>query len=69
VVQVLLGATNFIKTVLRVQCTLCSTLSSVWLGFVISSRMNLHSVHIKHHVKQVQYVKLQEDIFLTSLHL
>jgi len=38
-----------------------------WLGLAVCLRMELCSVHIKHFVKQVRYVELQEDhVILTS---
>lgn len=33
------------------------------LALFISSRVDLHSIWITHHAKQVQYVELQDDHF------
>jgi len=41
--------------------TLQSTLPCIWLALAISTRTDLPSVHIMHHVKQVQYMEPQED--------
>ena len=55
------------KTVIKFPSTFHSTLVTVWLGLAIGSKLDLRSVCITHHVKQVQYVEPQEDyIFLAS---
>ena len=61
--------TCFEEVVPRVSNSLHNTcLCIAWLGFPISSRTDLYSAWIKHHVKRVQYVELQEFYnFLMSL--
>lgn len=43
-----------------------SALATAWLGLAVGSRMDLRSVRITH-VKQVQYVKPQEERILLAL--
>jgi len=47
---------------------LYSTVGATWLAFGNGSRMDLHSVWIMPHTKQVQYMEAQDYyIFLTSV--
>jgi len=43
------------------------TCVATWLGLATGSSMDLHSVWITHHAKQVAYKELKEDhFFITS---
>jgi hypothetical protein len=46
--------TSFTNIVLRVSSAAHSTFTSTWIVLAGGSRKDLHSVHITHHVKQVQ---------------